>query len=338
MTTIRQVAQRVGVSPSTVSRVLTGASPVAPPYRDRVLRAAAELGYRPNRLASRLRRKTSETVGVVVSAIENPHYTQMVRTVENVAYQEGFRVLLCNTDEASEKQEAYLDVLTAERVGGVILVPSDPASALIGDVLDMGIPLVAFDRMVVDPRADAVLADNADGTRRATKHLLEAGHERIGFVSGLPGIQTGAERLGGYEAAMREHNLDPLSAFRGFRIDQAGPATERLLDADRGISALIVANNLMTIGALRAVRQRGMGVPEDLSLVAIDDPPWAVLVDPPLTVLAQPVHRMAERAADLLFERIKGSRAQASRVVFPFELRVRGSCGSRASPPDSTPR
>ena len=326
MTNIKTVADKAGVSPATVSRVLSGAARVQPAYRERVLQAVAELGYRPNRLASNLRRQKAEMIGVVVSDIENPHFTQMVRAVEDVAYQRGFRVLLCNTDETDEKQRSYLEVLAAERVVGVILAPSNPAGGEIGKLLDLRIPLVAVDRTVDDQRADAVVIDNADGARRATEHLIGAGHERIGFVDGPPAIQTGAERAGGYETAMQAAGLAPRSANGGFRIDQGRLATEQLLDDGDALTALVVANNLMTVGALRALRARGIRVPEDLALVALDDPFWAEFVEPPLTALAQPVKRMAEGAVRLLFERIEG-RQQARSLIFDFELRVRRSCG-----------
>jgi len=315
-----------------VSRVLGGQVRVTPENRARVLHAAAELNFRPNRLASNLRRQTTQTLGVVVSDIENPHFTQMVRAVEEAAYERGFRVLLCNTDETAEKQRSYLDVLAAERVLGVIMAPSDPAGEEIGRLLDLGIPLVAFDRMVADPRADGVVVDNIEGTRRATRHLLAAGHERIGFIGGRTAIQTGADRLKGYEETMRERGLAPRSAEGAFRIDQANVATSTLLDGGNDLTALVIANNLMTIGALTALRERGVRVPEEIAVVAVDDPFWAELVDPPLTTLAQPVRRMAAAAANLLFERIDGKRTQTTCVVFDFELRVRRSCGTIRGP------
>ena len=327
MATIKQVAEQAGVSPATVSRVLTGTPGVGADARARVLRVVADLDYRPNRLASNLRRRTTETLGVVVSDIENPHFTQMVRAVEDAAYGRGFRVLLCNTDETAEKQRAYLEVLAAERVLGVILAPSDPAGEEIGRLLDLGIPVVAFDRVVDDPRADAVIVDNAEGARRATEHLTRAGHERIGFVGGWPDIQTGAERSAGYAAAMRAAALTPRAADGEFRLDRGRLATEELLADCAGLTGLVVANNLMTVGALQAIRGRGLRVPDDLALVALDDPFWAELIEPPLTALAQPVRRMAEAAVRLLFERIEGQRSHARCLVFDFELRVRRSCG-----------
>jgi len=328
MANIKQVAERAGVSSATVSRVLGGRVRVTPENRERVLRAAAELDFRPNRLASNLRRQTTQTLGVVVSDIENPHFTQMVRTVEEAAYGRGFRVLLCNTDETAAKQHSYLEVLAAERVIGVIMAPADPAGEAIGWLLDLGIPLVAFDRMVADPRADGVVVDNVEGARRATRHLLALGHERIGFIGGRTEIQTGADRLQGYETTMREHGLTPHSAEGAFRIDGARVATTALLAGGDDLTALVIANNLMTIGALHALRDRGVRVPDEVALVAVDDPFWAELVDPPLTTLAQPVRRMAAAAVDLLFERIDGKRSQTKCVVFDFELRVRRSCGT----------
>lgn len=325
---MRDVAERAGVSPATVSRVLNGAASVQPEYRDRVLKVIEELGYRPNRLASNLRRQKAEIIGVVVSDIENPHFSQMVRAVEDAAYRQGYRVLLCNTDETAEKQRSYLEVLAAERVLGVIIAPSDPGGAEIGELLDLGIPVVAFDRTVKDPRADAVIGDNAAGARRATEYLIQAGHKNIGLVSGSGGVETGAERLTGYEAAMRESGLKPRSAYGGFRIEEGRAATMQLLVEDIPLTALVVNNNLMTIGALKAIRDHSLRVPQDIALVAIDDPFWAEFVEPPLTTLAQPVRKMADAAVELLFERIGGNWGESRRIIFDFELRVRSSCGT----------
>jgi DNA-binding LacI/PurR family transcriptional regulator len=327
---IKDVAERAGVSPATVSRVLNGAASVRAEYRERVLRVIEELGYRPNRLASNLRRQKAEMIGVVVSDIENPHFTQMVRAVEDAAFRRGYRVLLCNTDENPEKQKAYLQVLAAERVLGVLISPSDPAGEEISELIELGIPVIAFDRSVDDPRADAVIVDNAAGTRLATEFLIRAGHERIGFVSGLDDIETSVERQLGYERAMREAGIEPRSASGGYRIANGRTATEELLETG-DLTALIVGNNFMTIGALEVLRAHRIRVPEEMALVAVDDPFWAELVEPPLTTLAQPVREMADCAVELLLQRIGGERERPGRMVFDFELRVRGSRGTAVS-------
>jgi LacI family transcriptional regulator len=322
-----EVAERAGVSAATVSRVLADSPAVHPEYRERVLRVVEKLGYRPNRLASNLRRLRTDMIGIVVSDVENPHFTQMVRKVEDAAYRKGWRVLLCNTDEDGEKQRSYLEVLSSERVSGVILSTTDPAGPEIAELSDLGIPVVAFDRTVDDARADAVVSNNVAGAQLATEHLLGAGHERVGFVGGPTDTGTGADRLRGYESAMRGADAEPRWADGRYRIDGGERAAEELLRTDPP-TALAVANNLMTIGVLRALRLRRLRVPQDVALVAMDDPFWAELIDPPLTTLAQPVRTMAESAVDLLFERINGRRNEARKIIFDFELRVRGSCGT----------
>src|SRR3954451_16941778 len=167
---IREVAKLAHVSPAIVSRVLNGSQSVAESSRKRVLDAVASVGYRPNRMARNLRRQQVEMICVVVSDIENPHFSETVRVVEDEAYRAGYRVLLCNSDETLEKQRAYLEMLADERVGGVILSPADRLGSGVEALLGLGIPVVAYDRMLDDERMDSVVVDNADGVRRATEH------------------------------------------------------------------------------------------------------------------------------------------------------------------------
>jgi DNA-binding LacI/PurR family transcriptional regulator len=264
-------------------------------------------------------------IGVVASDIENPHFAEMVRAAEDEAYRRGYRVLLCNTDESPKKEASYLEVLAGERVRGVILAPSDPRSRAVGQLLDLGIPVVAFDRQVDDPRADAVLGQNDRASRMATEHLLQLGRRRIGFVGGPATTQTAREREAGYVATMRANGLEWRAIDGGFRIAPAATATEALLN-DVSLDGLIVANNLMAIGVLEVLRARGVKVPDDIALVAFDDPFWADLVAPALTTLAQPIRRMVETAIDLLFARIDGGpHREPQKVLFNFELRVRDS-------------
>jgi LacI family transcriptional regulator len=330
-TTISDVARRAKVSPATVSRVLNDDPRVGNPYRRRVLEAVEQLGYRPNRLARNLRRQRSGAIGVVVSDIENPHFTEMLRAVEDVAYGGGYRVLVCNTDETPAKQATYIAELMDERVLGIVLSASDPHGAEIRHLLDHGIPLVAFDREVADARADTVIADNVGGARAATELLVQAGHRAITLVGGRREVETGAERLDGYELAMRAAGLEPHSVDGDFRMEGGQAAVAALLAGPARPSGLVVANNLMTAGALRAIRDAGLRIPDEIALVGIDDPFWAELVDPPLTTMAQPVRRMAIDAAELLLERVAGTHRAPRRIVHRFELRRRASCGGPRS-------
>jgi DNA-binding LacI/PurR family transcriptional regulator len=324
---MREVAGRAGVSPATVSRVLNGHDNVREDYRARVLQAVAELDYRPNRLARNLRRQRADMIGVVVSDIENPHFSESVRAVEDAAYRHGYRVLLCNTDETPDKQRAYLQMLAQERVLGVILSPSDPASDGIAELLDLGIPVVALDRQVTDERADTVVADNVAAARIATEHLVAAGHRRVGLIAGSPGVETGSERLRGYTSGMRAAGLEPMVASGRFRMEEGRTATHELLADESPPTALVAGNNLTAVGALQALREAGLAVPREVGLVAVDDPFWAELTNPPLTTVAQPVRAMAHKAMSFLLERIEGRRAGSRREVFPVELRQRSSCG-----------
>ena len=323
---IKEVADRAGVSPATVSRVLNGSATVREPKREQVLAVIRDVGYRPNRVAGNLRRQQVHMIGVVVSDIENPHFTQMVRSVEDAAYLRGYRVLLCNTDEDPVKQREYLGVLISERVAGAIISPTEADGPEISELIDNGASVVAFDRAVDDPRADAVLAANSDGARLGAEHLIACGHKRIGLIIGPEGIETAAERLLGYNDAMCAAGLKPLVAEANFRVDGGRTAARELLEV--GATALLVGNNLMAVGTLQVIRTAGIRVPSGVALVSFDDPPWAELTDPPLTTLAQPVRTMAAAAAELLIKRLTGQRKRCRREVFDFELRHRGSCCS----------
>jgi DNA-binding LacI/PurR family transcriptional regulator len=329
---IREVARRAAVSPATVSRVLNGSASVQESSRRRVLDAVADLQYRPNRLARNLRRQQADMIGVVVSDIENPHFSEAVRVVEDEAYKAGYRVLLCNTDETGDKQQAYLEMMADERVIAAIVSPADAQASGVDSLLSLGIPVVAFDRMIEDDRVDAVVCANVEGLRRATEHLLWLGHERIAFLGGRTDVETGAERLEGYTLAMRAAGVVPFAFDGGFRTEGAEQAVDELLAQKQRPTALVVANNLMTLGAIRALRRARLRIPEDIAVVGVDDPPWADLIDPPLTTVAQPVRRMARTAMQLVLERVESRRVETRRVVLPLELRVRRSCGSR---PDS---
>ena len=324
---IRDVAQRAGVSPATVSRVLTGSAVVTPAVRSRVLEAIRDLGYRPNQVARNLRRQMAEMIGLVIADVECPFFTEMVRSIEDEAYTLGYRVLLCNTDENVEKQRSYLGVLAAERVLGVIIAPSDPDAAEISELLDLGIALVAFDRAASDPRADSVTTDDVNASRLATEHLLKAGHQRIALISD-PGVATGVARLAGYEETMHLAGLPPRSVPGHSRVEGGFAAAEKLLEDPSPPTALIAGNGLMGMGVLKALRCRGLAIPQDMALVVFDDPAWLEVVNPSLTALAQPVRQMAEGVIDLLVDRLNTGRDEPRHLVFDFELRVRASSGT----------
>jgi DNA-binding LacI/PurR family transcriptional regulator len=326
---IKDVAKAASVSVATVSRVLNGDPNVDAVLRDRVRAAVAELGYRPNRLARNLRRRQMEALGVVVPDIENPHFAEVVRVIEIFAIKLGYRVLVCNTDENPDRQAACLRMLADERVSGIVLSPSDPDGS-IDQLASLGIPVVTIDRALKNATTDLVVADNVPAVRLVTQRLIDAGHRRIAFVGGRSEVETGSERQEGYVAAVEAAGLNRIMANGGFRRDPAKQAVAALLRQPVAPSALVVANNLMTLGALQAVRDSGLRVPEDIAIIAVDNPDWAELLDPPLTVLAQPIRAMATQAAELLIRRIRGEDFPPVHSVHPLELIVRKSCGTAA--------
>jgi LacI family transcriptional regulator len=325
---LRDVAARAGVSPATVSRTLNGDDRVDPELQRRVYAAVDELGYRRNMLARNLRRQRLDAIGVIVSDIENPHFSEIVKVIEEEGFRLGYRVVVCATNESADKQSAYLRMLADERVAGVIISPSDPDGVEIGELLDAHIPVVAIDRQVSDPRADTVIVDNVRGLVDATQLLVDAGHVRIAYIGGRRGVETSSERLAGYQQTMRRAGLRPWSVVGEFRIDGGQAAMRRLLESTEPPTAVVVGNNLMTLGALKAAHDLDVRIPEQLALIGVDDPYWAEFVNPPITSVAQPVAAMARSAASILLTRLGGDDSPPMRSVHSMGLVVRASSGA----------
>lgn len=326
--TSHDVAKKAGVSVATVSRVLNSSPLVTEAARRKVLRAVKELNYQPNRAAQRLRAGRSHVIGLIISDIQNPFFTSVVRGIEDVAYHHGYSLVLCNSDEDPEKEKLYINVMRSEDVAGVILASASEADPQVDDLIAYNIPIVAIDRQIDDRQIDSVLATNIEGARAAVAHLIELGHRCIGFI-GLPLTRTpGKERYEGYQRALRDHPLPVSSDY--VRIadakQQGGYASTRDLLAEQPcVTALFVANNLMTLGALDAIRERGLKIPDDISIIGFDDMPWANLLQPPLTAIAQPTYELGQRAAELLLERFRQPQKPAVRLELKTNLVVRGS-------------
>jgi LacI family transcriptional regulator len=337
--TLRDLARALDLSPSTVSRALTRPEMVSPTTRERVLAAVRLHGYRPNRIAQSLRTRKTRSIGLIVSDIMNPFYAAVARAVEGVAAQAGYTVIVCNANEEAPQEDEALWVLAERQVAGVIHASTGANLETLRALRQRGVAIVDIDRVSGLEATDAALVDNAAGARAGTVHLLELGHRRVATIAGPEHLTTGRDRLRGFLAACEEAGLDVPDAFVercDFRRDSAYRAARRMLDLPTPPSALFVANNEMLIGALRALRELGVAVPSELSLVSFDDVPWAAYVDPPLTVVAQPTEELGRTAAELLFRRIAGD-AEPLSVLLPPTLIVRGSTAppQTASPPAS---
>lgn len=325
MAKIKDVARLAGVSSATVSRAMQNDPRVTEETRSKVRDAAQRLGYRPNRIARSLRTRRTDLIGLIVSDIENPHFTRAVRAIEDAAFAAGFRVMLCNTDETLEKQHAYLEVLVAEMARGIILVTSDANDPKVSDVVEMGIPIVAFDRVVNANPVDAILPDNVGAIREAVQHLRDRDCDTIAMIRGRMRIQSGQERYEAYVQAMKDAGQNPISVDGAFRERHAEQAVKDLLRDHPDVDGLLVSNNMMTVGALKGLKAMGVIPGKDIKVIGFDDPTWMSLIDPSVTAIAQPTVEMASAAFRRLLARIEGDEAPARRIVFPCELVPRES-------------
>ena len=278
MASIKDVASKAGVSVATVSRVLNNNPRVKSPARARTLAAITQLGYQPSGIARNMRSQSVRVIGLVISDIQNPFFTTLVRAVEDVAYENQYTVLLCNSDEDLQKEQLYIDVLSRERVAGAIIVPTGKDAFT--PLLNARVPVVMVDRIVADRVADAVVLDNVAGAFAATKHLIELGHRRIGLVGAPTSVSVGRERQRGYEKALRASKLklDPnLICIGNFKEQGGYQAARALLERDPRPTAIFAVNNLMTLGACQAIAEKRLRIPKDISVIGFDDMPWFAL-------------------------------------------------------------
>lgn len=327
MPSIKDVAQKAGVSVATVSRVINHNPNVKAHLKERVLRAIEEIGYQPSGIARNMRNQSVPVIGLIISDIQNPFFTSMVRAVEDNALENGYTVLLCNSDEDPKKEQLYLDVMTRERVAGIIIVPSH--SKCCPSLKKLKIPIVVVDRKLRNMQCDSVLLDNVSGSKQATEHLINLGHRRIGFVGAPTTISVGADRLLGYQKALREHGIpedNTLIEIGDFKETGGYQAALNLLKLDQRPTAIFSVNNLMTMGTLKAINEIRLKIPDDISVIGFDDMPWLTLITPPLTAVRQPVYKMGAEAAKLLFENINLEiEKPPTRIILKPELIVRSS-------------
>ena len=328
MTSIKDVAKAAGVSTATVSRVLANNAPVRSETRKRVLKAIEELDYRPNLIARSLRSQKSAKIGLVVSDIRNPFFTAIGRAVEDAAYEQGYSVLMCNTDENPEKEKMYLNILHDESVAGIIFSPTQQISEST-EKFQSRIPFVIIDRTVKTDIADMVLLDNVSAAYELVSHLLENGYHKLAGLFGNAST-TGIDRHLGFQNALKEFDLKPASVHfveprikHGYKI-----ATELLEQADRP-DAIFTSNSLLTAGAFQAIRDCGLKVPDEVALVGFDETTWGALVNPPITLIAQPTEEIGRTATELLFQRIAEPERAPKTVILKGKLLVRGSSAVR---------
>jgi LacI family transcriptional regulator len=325
---MREVAALAGVSLSTVSRVVNGGTGVKPDLVGRVRDAVELLGYRHNLTASSLRRadRLSATIGVIFEDVSNPFFGTVHRGVEDVARARGVLTLVGSSDEEADRERELADAFMARGVDGLIVASAVRDNAYLLRERAAGLALAFVDRPPRFIDADAVVTDNVGGARVAVEHLIATGHRRIGFLGDRPDVFTAAERLRGYREALASHDIAEdldLVCHPRFRGVDAYETTVALLRGKDPPSALFTGQNLITMGAVRAIH--ALGLQDRIALVGFDDIPMADVVRPGITVVAQDPLALGRAAAEQLFARIDGDDAQSREIVVPTRLIERGS-------------
>ncbi|MFJ9242365.1 LacI family DNA-binding transcriptional regulator [Streptomyces sp. NPDC101776] len=336
MASIKDVAAEAGVSVATVSRVLNDHPSVSADARARVLAAVDALGYRPNAVARSLRTDQTRTLGLVISDVLNPYFTELARSVEEEARALGYSVIIGNADERPELQDHHVRTLLDRRIDGLLVSPTDGGSPGMLDAARAGTPMVFVDRWIPGLDVPVVRADGRAAIRDLVAHLHRLGHRRLAIIAGPAATTTGSERVAAFRDALGEYGIPLPDAYIGqgdFQAESGRRVTEGFLDLAEPPEVVFATDNLMALGALDAVRARGLRVPEDLALAAFDDIRWFVHTDPPITAIAQPTPELGRAAVRALVDQIEG-RAPES-VTLPARLVVRRSCGEPG--PEQTP-
>ncbi len=326
--TLKEVAAHAGVSLGLASRVLGGYGYFSSRSKQLVEASARELGYRPNHVARALRSGRSKAIGVVVSNILSYHWTTFVNAIEAAASSNGYQVLLGSTDDDPTAERNYLRTLQERNVDGIIVSPTASNEALVQEMIADGMPIVLVEHHGEALKAPRLNIDDRSAAREAAMHLIELGHERIGIVAGSQALQSGRERLAGYWEALEAARIKPeqeLVRYGDYRYQPAYDAVAALLDLDDPPTALLVCNEKMTGAALACLKERDVSVPDYLSLVAFDDPPWTAFYRPGITTVRTPRQRVAELALETLLAEITGAGDGAAARVVETEFVIRES-------------
>lgn len=333
--TIVEVAEQAGVSIATASRALSGRGYASAAVKERVRQAARQLNYRFNASARSLKVRRTNTIGLIITDITNPFYAYLASGVLDCAKEKGYHVVVCATNEDAQIERDDLNILMEQRVDGIIAVPSGDNRRLWNQLVEMNTELVLVDREIQGgPQADTVLIDNVKGAYLATEYLIHLGHSRIGLINGPTNTTTGKDRAKGYLEALKDAGLsaDPnLIQGSSFMRESGYLAVAALLALPEPPTAIFAANNVLGEAAVFSLREHGLQIPKDISLLMFDDVPWAALIQPSVTVIKQPTYNMGCMCLNMLDQRLQESAQNSARrtpvkVVMNPELIERESC------------
>lgn len=328
MATMKQVAEKAGVSTSTVSHVINNTRVVSDDVRARVLAVIQELRYIPSAVARSLKNDKTHTIGMMIPNNSNPYFAEVIQGIEDASFKLGYNIILCNSYDDPKKQAAYIRVLMEKRIDGLILVSSGSDQELTQLLADEGIPKVLVDREVTGVAADFIEADHEQGGYLATKYLLDLGHRDIACVSGPKDLLPSRDRISGYLRALKEagvkFRMDCL-VHSDFTSQGGFSAFQQLLALKNRPTAIFASNDLMAIGGICAASEARVRIPADLSVIGYDDIALASFSTPPLTTIAQPKYEIGVLTARALVERIMDGNLPLRREMLQTKLVVRQS-------------
>ena len=339
LATLEDVAQRAGTSVATAGRALGSYGKVAPATRARVLAAAQQLDYHPNALARGMKRRSTSTIGLIVGNICNSFFAQIVRAVEIAVRRNGYKVIVCDTNENIENELDHARKLLELRVDGIIVAPTASETGVLSRAtkeIYASVLTVFIDRGVKGTKIPTVVSDNLAAAHEATTHFIQMGHKRIGVVVGRRALDSMATRIEGYRRALLENRItfDESLVVDAVDVGVEGGyrATIKLLERHRRPTALIVMNNLLVIGALNAIKEKRLTIPDDIALIGWDDFDAAPHLQRPLTVVDQPTNAMGSIAAEQLMKmRFNEAVDPSLHIVLKSTLIIRESSGKRIS-------
>ena len=333
---MRDVARLARVSVATVSNVINNTRYVSPELRSRVLEAIDRLNYRPHSLARSLRTKRTGLIAMMIPDVRNPYYTELARGAQDLAGEEQHHVLLHNSDRSLQKEMDFVLHVSTGRVDGLILYASSDHPDLVDLLQSISLPVVLIGTRIESECCDRVMMSPV-GAHPPVRHLAELGHKRIALIGGRSVQRSNPRKFTGYLETMHEYGLsvDDRLVIRGsYTIDSGYECMQSLLDVQPPPTAVFAANDLMAIGAVRAAKDRGLGVPEEVSVVGFDDIAVAQVSDPPLTTVHVPKYELGREAASLLIRRLKGDDWARQCIVLDHTFVIRGSTASPWSPGD----
>jgi LacI family transcriptional regulator len=328
MATMKQVAEKAGVSTTTVSHVINDTRVVSKEVQERVREAIQDLRYIPSAVARSLKNDKTNTLGMLVPNSSNPYFAELIQGIEDAAFSLGYSIILCNSYDDLKKQVAYIRVLMEKRIDGLILVSSGSDHELIRLLSNESIPKVLVDRELSGVSADFVESDHEQAGYLATKYLIDLGHREIACVSGPEDLLSSSARVSGYRQALQEARIKPRAdhlLFADFTSRGGFEAFARLLALPSRPTAIFAGNDLMAIGGVCAANERGVRVPDDLSVIGYDDIALASYCNPPLTTIRQPKREIGALTARTLVARIGDGEAPLRRELLQPSLVVRKS-------------